>query len=151
MRPDNPNFRPCYRYGMTVVGPGWEQILVDLDHEFVMITGQGTSEHNKIRILQIKEKFGGLRVYYDPRTLQEGREEKAYQALCAKLGEAVLEAERRSFRTCEKCGSEDGTETRNPEGQKFGRVLTLCAKCHAKRDNLPEGQWFELGNGDKTA
>lgn len=151
MRPDNPNFRPCAMYtykpwadrpgkhiGYEAVGAGWEPILHELDHQFVMVTGLGTDNHSKIRVLQIKEKFGGLRVYVDTHQLTGEQQ--------VRVVEAIDRAEKKSFRTCEKCGAR-AVETRGKKGDKFSRSVTLCPEHHEERDNLPESQRLDLGNG----
>lgn len=128
MRPDNPNFRPCAAYGFDAVGKGWHPILDELDHQFVMITGLGTSEHMKIKVLQIKEKFGAMRVYVNISEVPEDRRNPIYHA--------IRVAEEESAKTCEKCGSQEGVETRGKKDQKFGWVRTLCAEHHREQDNL---------------
>jgi len=139
MRPDNPNFRPCATYvdkpfrdrpgdhiGFDAVDKGWHPILDELDHQFVMITGMGTNEHTKIKVLQIKEKFGGLRVYVDLTEMPEDKRELIHKA--------IADAEERSFRTCEQCGTTEDVSTRGLSNTLFGRVLTLCEKHHVERD-----------------
>jgi hypothetical protein len=110
------------------VGEGWHQILTDLDSDFVRI--MGPRDHAKIKILQIKEKFGGLRVYPDFVGDVGGETRQAiYGVIC--------DAEEKSYTVCEACGSVAGVETRgrvNPLAVSSGRTLTLCAKCHQKRD-----------------
>jgi hypothetical protein len=132
MRPDNPNFRPCHKYGLDAVGPGWEQILVDLDHAFVMITGMGTDEHRKIEILQIKEKFGGLRIYCRAPELNEkvGRE----------LSKAVARAEQKSFETCEVCGKPG-----NKGGD--GWIKTFCPAHHQERNETGKSPLTKFWEG----
>lgn len=147
MRPDNPMFRPCWSYsrplrngeetyiGFDCVGPGWEGILNELDHQFVMITGIGTSEHTKIKILQIKEKFGTLRVYPDFREFDEEKR-KLLQA-------AVNEAEAKSAVTCEACG-QPGTS----DGPNWAK--TFCAEHHRERKETgknPLQKIWEARNG----
>jgi hypothetical protein len=63
-------------------------------------------------IVQIKEKFGGLRAYIDnvPKSVQD----------------FIDDCEKRSYEICECCGA-DG------KLREGGWVLTLCDKCHAKR------------------
>ena len=65
-----------------------------------------------MRITQIKEKFGDLRVFL------AGANDAAF--------DLVHEAEDQSSTTCEWCGA---------PGQKRqdGWILTLCEICHAKR------------------
>jgi hypothetical protein len=69
------------------------------------------------RIGQIKQKFGGLRVYWDP---PEGlrRSDPLYEAVVR----AVQEAEAASFGTCEHCGSSIAP----PRSESY---QTLCDGC----------------------
>lgn len=83
------------------VGPGWATILTDL--------------HSKIQALQpdydvgqLKEKFGGLRVYLN--TLAPG------------VGNLIQQAEGESRKTCEMCG-----QPGEPSGR--GWIKTLCDEC----------------------
>lgn len=69
-------------YGLGV-GPGWNDILYDLNKKL-------EAEKPDYKILQIKEKFGGLRFYTD---------ELPYSGW-----DAIKEAEELSFKTCEECG-----------------------------------------------
>lgn len=113
--------------GYSAVGPGWRDILSELDHQFVMLTGMGTSNHAKIQVLQIKEKFGNLRVYVD-------YDESLDEETCKKLDEAIARAEQASTYTCEACGSTEGTENRIRKGSQYGWTKTFCQRCHALRD-----------------
>lgn len=85
-------------------GRGWSWITVALMQQAL---------NDGANITQIKEKFGGLRFYYDG-----GSEE---------LEKLVDEAERLSYRTCEVCG-EPGKE------RGGGWIQTLCDK-HAGENN----------------
>jgi hypothetical protein len=87
-------------------GDGWYSILEELGLEL-----EGTKK--PITILQIKEKFGTLRVYLDP-------SDPAVQS-------AVDYAEEQSARVCEKC-SKPGSLCRSP----YGWFRTLCVECAAK-------------------
>jgi hypothetical protein len=73
---------PDYYFGLGV-GPGWNDIIYDLNKKL-------EAEKPDYKILQIKEKFAGLRFYTD---------ELPYPAW-----DAIKEAEKRSFGTCEECG-----------------------------------------------
>ena len=70
------------------------------------------AEHPEIpvEVSQIKQKFGGLRIYH-------------YNAP-EDLRQLIDEAVAASWRTCEKCGSTTGVTT-NLEGYR----LTLCPDC----------------------
>jgi hypothetical protein len=71
-------------------GIGWLQIIVDLDRKLAEIDPDYTIE-------QVKEKFGGLRYYFDA-------DEQHYEEML----QLVKEAERLCWQTCEACGSTEG-------------------------------------------
>lgn len=79
-------------------GAGWNDIVLDLHNKLV-------KEHPEYYIIQIKEKFGGLRYYV-------GR--------VGDLGyDLINKAEELSYKTCERCG-------RAGKERPTGWVLTLC-------------------------
>ena len=82
---------------------GWNRIILDLHNELV-------KEHPDYYIVQIKEKFGGLR-YYTGAMTDRGRD-------------LIGQAEDKSFKTCEKCGR-PGTPS------EYGWVRTLCKRDRA--------------------
>lgn len=90
-------------------GDGWYEIIDGLCET---ITQQDIS----LRVVQAKEKFGGLRFYY-----QEVEVEDEQQANL--LHGAVKMAESMSFRTCEMCG--DTGSLRDDEGW----YKTRCDSC----------------------
>jgi hypothetical protein len=143
--------------GYNAVGPGWKHLLELLDGIMVQTIENAVSNATvalpeyrdaentaeaTVKVLQIKEKFGGLRVYFETDGMSRRFTEYLNGAASFAMG--------MSLQTCEKCGSRQGAETRKKKEAKYGRVLSLCEGCHEERDHLPEGQWFELGNGDKT-
>lgn len=89
-------FREC--------GGGWEQLILPILEE---------ADAASATITQVKEKFGCLRVYFDPG-----------QADCDKLEDLIDAAELASAATCEMCG---GVGCRMSKG---GWMKTLC-KEHA--------------------
>lgn len=108
------------------VGPGWKK-LVDPLKEVCKLTNT--------KILQVKEKFGGLRFYVD------AAPEWLYDLICL--------AEGASTKTCEDCGAHDGYHKGfySPEpsdgSDRFYKVTngategtywirTLCTDCRAK-------------------
>lgn len=133
--------------GFSAVDPGWHLILETLDRVLLNIrhnarANAGLAEDNKykdpenfpdadIRILQIKEKFGTLRVYWEAKGMSKRFKDEIFGA--------VSMAETLSSVLCEKCGSREGVETRVPKGRKFGRVLTLCQGHHAERERVDYG------------
>ncbi|MBI2060357.1 MAG: hypothetical protein HYT87_11365 [Nitrospirae bacterium] len=92
---------------LTQIGPGWHPILNDL---WPRLEGA--------QIVQVKEKFGGLRVY----CLKDGKREGHHEELLNSL----REAEGRSYRTCEVCG-EPGSLIAKP--RQWNRT-----RCAAHRD-----------------
>lgn len=88
-----------------MVGPGWKRIISSLIEDLHLLGWDG-------KVLQVKEKFGGLRFYVELETLE--------------IQERILEAGRRSMITCEECG-EPG------ELQNTGWIKCLCADCVKKR------------------
>lgn len=65
--------------------PGWDKIVEDLCEKI-----QQLNLPNDFKIVQIKEKFGGLRVYTNYTTDE--------------LQSLIRKAEELSFKTCEHCG-----------------------------------------------
>jgi hypothetical protein len=116
---------PLGRYGYGAVGPGWHPILRSLDSVLYFVLSNA-KVRCEVRVDQIKEKFGGLRIYW----ASEGLTDRDRHLVSG----AVLMAENMSYRTCEKCGDNFETETRPRRGTKLSRTLTLCELHHAERD-----------------
>ena len=107
-------------------GDGWYNILSSLlyrinTHEknvrqnngYRVRYGRDPIEYESVKIVQIKEKFGGLRFYYD------GGDHYVHGA--------VALAEDLSYKICERCG--------NPgKPNKAGWIRTLCDKCEEERN-----------------
>jgi hypothetical protein len=89
--------------------PGWYRLILDLDDKI-------NSIEPNYKIDQIKEKFGGLRFYYDQLSIDEDNRERV-----AKLVDA---AEEQAYTICEVCGVADSTVTTAGDGYW---VKTLCA------------------------
>ena len=78
------------------------------------------------RVDQVKEKFGGLRFYWDI------DRELVSNESCAEITGAVGVAESMSFRVCEECGKPGKTENINGY-----LIATLCEEhMQAERDRL---------------
>ena len=84
------------------VGRGWSKLLEDLYNDLLALGWDG-------KVLQVKEKFGGLRFYID------NWADPLYNRIC--------EAEEESFRTCERCG--EAGQVRSHKGW----LTTSCQKC----------------------
>jgi hypothetical protein len=89
-------------------GKGWwpliEKVAAAID------SFNATHPESPVEVSQIKQKFGGLRIYH-------------YNAP-EDLRQLIDEAVAASWHTCEKCGSTTGVTT-NLEGYR----LTLCPDC----------------------
>ena len=103
---DNPKF-----FG---VGSGWYPIIKDLIDGLIKL---GWDKN----VIQVKEKFGGLRFYID-----EGSDE---------MYKLIVGAEKKSYETCQVCGNSG--ELR----KDIGWYLTLCDEHHIlKLNKLKDGQ-----------
>lgn len=86
------------------VGKGWHPLLWALCEE---LAGMGLPEG--FRVVQVKEKFGGLRFYVSGATRE--------------IRDVIDRAEACSYTVCERCG-EPGTVRSNRSW-----ILTLCDAC----------------------
>lgn len=100
------------------VGPGWQK-LVEFTHHYLNLIDPG------YKVLQIKEKFGGLRYYVE---LSQELDEQDV-AICNNL---VSLAEEISFRICEDCGGKGNVQSMD------GWLKTFCVqdaeKAKARRE-----------------
>ena len=119
----------CMAFGIEC-GDGWYDILSSLcfmiaqherniegNNKYRISQNEKPVEYYPVKFDQIKEKFGGLRVYFSG-------------------GDDYVEglvgmAECWSFKTCETCG-ERGEPT------KGGWIMTLCDNCRNKNASNPE-------------
>lgn len=107
-------------------GDGWRKILVSM---FVTIDHL-QKEHRApaIQIVQIKEKFGTLNVYYD------GGDHN--------VAEQVTSACHASYYTCELCGSTENV------GRTTGWITVCCEKCWKTEERLKTRAWKTEDKGD---
>lgn len=107
------------------VGDGWQPIIEKL-HSQLLDLDPG------YQILQIKEKFGGLRYYFSG-SKDYPADPDTYEQMTRLVDEAELE----SIRTCEDCGN-DGCE------QSIGGWWrTLCDGCAEQALARREAMWRE--------
>ncbi len=90
------------------VGGGWNGLIREA---FAVLRESGLPN---IRVVQIKEKFGGLRFYFDG----------GNEALYKRIGEI----EERSYVTCDVCGG---------PGKTGGRGY-ICTRCDEHRDHFKD-------------
>lgn len=72
-------------------GPGWKHLIEPI---------LARAQLHGVQVVQVKEKFGGLRIYWDPPMV--GNE--AEPGVLDIFGKDVEAAERMSWLVCEKCG-----------------------------------------------
>ena len=88
---------------------GWYQLILDLDAKI-------SSIEPGYKVDQVKEKFGGLRFYYDQMSVKDDNREH--------VDKLVDAAEAKACTVCEVCGIADSTV--NTAGDGYW-VKTLCA------------------------
>jgi hypothetical protein len=103
--------------GYPTCGPGWRELLERACARIEAALAGGET----IQVVQIKEKFAGLRLYWRGEVSPETR---------TRIHEAIALAEARSECTCEECG-EEGRPYRH-----HGVYMTRCA-AHAKGQLVP--------------
>jgi hypothetical protein len=99
-------------------GEGWKTIINDTHRKLKYIDPN-------YKIAQIKEKFGGLRYYYD-------QSFESYDDVRREIMEDVVRAaEREASRTCEKCGTSDYKAQVDLRIHR-GFYYTNCEECSNK-------------------
>ena len=94
---------------------GWDEILKPI-FEYVENYNKDKDYDDRLEILQIKEKFGTLRIYCNFYT--------------EKLRNLIEKAEEESINTCECCGTHENL------GWTSGWIKRLCKGCSEKSSHL---------------
>lgn len=134
----------CLAWGMEC-GNGWYNLIDELCENVMTLIGD---KDITITAIQVKEKFGGLRFYYNTKSsetfmsnvsykisrfmfkLKWGQiywkfihfRKKIYRTTEEKISDVISNAEYKSYKTCEICGNPGKTRGR-------GWVSTQCDKC----------------------
>lgn len=114
LKADFPNLYKTIRPGNFSILVGWMPLVHHLSHDLAKYP---------IQVVQVKEKFGGLRFYID---LAEDIDHWGVIGPTAfeDVHNLISEAEARSYKVCELCGAESGY------GQIRGNwIKTSCAGC----------------------
>lgn len=111
---DNNNITAKHPYELFGVecGKGWHDLLKPI-FKYVEDYNKNKPQDKHIEFLQIKEKFGGLRIYTNFSTQQ--------------LDDMIDYVEEQSFEVCEECGSR-----KNVGSRLTGRITTMCLNCLKK-------------------
>ena len=112
-------------------GEGWFQIIEELSKQIVDYVAKlpQRTENPYVNVVQIKEKFGGLRYYIHYHDLSDDQIQQ--------VEDLVRVAENKSSVACEDCGAA-GTKV----APKRYWMRTLCEKCIENYDmgDTPNGQ-----------
>lgn len=108
------NNRPLEPYELFGIecGEGWYKLLQPIFDYIEEYNKDKVNDDEKLIPLQIKEKFGGLRVYMNFYTDE--------------LNKLIEDAEDEAYNTCEICGSKEDI------GQTTGWITTMCRECVKK-------------------
>ena len=110
------------------IGEGWHDLVRELEAD---LTAMGV----EWEILQVKEKFGGLRYYARLTSQPEDFDE-------ALFWNRVHRAEGESYEICEKCGTRENVTN-------AGRwIVTLCATHRAERQKAQDEMWKKEDSGE---
>lgn len=104
-------------------GKGWESLYRPI---MTHIDELNKTLDEKIEVSQIKEKFGGLRIYLTRYTEE--------------LREMIADAEDKSYNMCENCGKEAKRRNRN------GWIYTMCDECYDEMNKRKEKALLEFQN-----
>lgn len=122
-------------YSFASCGQGWKGIIKDTDAKLKFVDPN-------YKIVQIKEKFGGLRYYYD--------QSVEYDSVPSRIMEDIVRsAEHYASRTCERCGTSKPSakvEVRLHKYWYFGYCQACADSCIAERE-----AWFESVNKGKAS
>jgi hypothetical protein len=109
---EDASFRAPLQFGFEVYD-GWFELIWELSESLEMLAEkEGRREKDWPAVVQVKEKFGGLR-YYSLNLSEEMRS-------------LIGRAEEKSFHVCEDCGAPGQTYSAD------GWLVTRCAFCAAK-------------------
>ena len=111
-------FNPRESFRVSLVGfgfecgDGWFELIKELCEKLKAL------QLKDFKVIQVKEKFGGLRFYY----AINGKPERVDE-----VDRLINEAEGKSCRTCETCGKPGKSED-------DGWITTLCPDCRENRE-----------------
>ena len=109
---EDASFRAPLMFGFEIYD-GWFELIWGLSESLDQLAKQeGRTKEDWPAVVQVKEKFGGLRFYA--------------QGISSPMREFIDETEKASFRTCEDCGAPVQTYRAD------GWILTRCELCAAR-------------------
>lgn len=134
-------------------GDGWRDPLMELARKTRTLNSVLAPLNRCLVGKQVKQKWAGLRVYWDMEFLDPSVEnvlseddQRTADTACALMDDAVMEAERECEWTCEECGYK-GAEWRDDiVTTSGGWMQRLCVKC-AIRPMMTDGVVRSFRNG----
>lgn len=109
----------CKETALTLVGKGWQALLLQFYDAI-------KNNPNNVRVVQVKEKFGGLRIYFDHKCSDEDNPNFKCTHNFDHLHELADKLSEQSYKTCERCGAPG--EVRSQQVW----IKTLCNDCVSK-------------------
>jgi len=114
------------------VGDGWTELLEILFCTIDQILKKYDAPDGAFEIVQVKEKFGGLRCYYE-----WNGSWRNHKIVDKEIHGVVRQAEKTSFTICELCGNPGQT-------MNDGWTVTLCDECRELRVKQRKDRLTEL-------
>jgi len=118
----------CMSFGIEC-DDGWYNPLLKMVKKVSLLNKICHEKGYKIVSHQIKEKFGGLRVYWDIGSNEEW-DSDFVDTMTSLMDDVVNTAEEDCWNTCELCGIVHSEET--PIHSTKGWIKRLCDKCDTK-------------------
>jgi hypothetical protein len=104
---------------------GWKDLVNDLCMDIIKCeTLYQIPQYEPVVFSQVKEKYGGLRVYYEGGFIND---EPVYPILYT-----IRKYENMSLKTCSICGTKDNSKLQAIRGW----ILTCCADCFQTKSTL---------------
>lgn len=101
---------------------GWVTVLTDMFDQINAVMDAAQVPRSALNIIQIKEKFGSLRMYYDIQDVDLSIPDDVKDRLDDQIEDIVNRAENVTERTCVVCGAK-------AEYFSTGWVLPYCEHC----------------------
>lgn len=123
--------KSCMAFGVEC-DDGWFIPLQQLVQKTKLLNKLCKERGLKIVAKQIKEKFGGLRVYWNIENDNDFIDDRDfYYSISGLMDDTVSSAEEKCWNTCETCGAENGGN--NPIVSTNGWIKRICQNCSQKK------------------
>jgi Zn finger protein HypA/HybF involved in hydrogenase expression len=107
---------------------GWSDLIYNLCKDVKKIIDDNHINHDALKILQIKEKFGGLRFYIEINPeINASWTTEMNEYVTSQIYNLIHRIENESYGICEKCGNKENATT-----NKDNWIRTLCPQCREK-------------------